>query len=638
MAIISPNTFDPLKRYISVRLQQGVPIVDADWNELEDVRRFELRAFLKWFVGDGIPEGMNAFVVQGSETPDNFVVRARVYEPGDDGTPPLLDRGLHHVGRCLVDGLDVIIAEDLTYRGQPLHVSQPGSAALAAAWGVPQIPELPAVDGDLLVYLDVWERLVRPSEDPRLVFPGLGTESCARLKREWVVRVRQSGHVPQTGFGIPPVSDPDYLQGHSYFALASIRRRASGGPVTFQDITDRRGSRLMLPPATLIEDTLGENASTYRLYNTYSRPRLSLRRAINLLMRGELPGEDERVVSDTPGSDNIKRAFFVDAQERLQAYWEAPQEGLDQIVGASLDTRETLFTPSFGSLRKYTSGSARNREPDAAPLPDGGALLTYQREVSGIFCKRLLPGLDPGAPEQQVSDSGSAPAVRVHGNLAAFFFFTTTGSQWQFRRYRHTDGVFIDSSPKSFASIPNTTTQRHFHATVDNSGRIWAGFRTGVDIGVARLSLADGVVTQLGTFNSGGIDFDPFLVPDNEGQALLFWGNDSGGLRVASFRADGSSQVDTVPTTQQGDANPTAVMDVMGDLWLFFNRNANNEIWFIRRGADGTWWPARMLTGARNSNILPHAVLAPDGSIWLFYLASRTGPSNIVFRRLYTSI
>ncbi|MBV9787508.1 MAG: hypothetical protein JOZ51_05010, partial [Chloroflexi bacterium] len=48
MPVISPDTFDPLQRYVGVRLQQGVPIVDADENEREDVRKFELRAFLKW--------------------------------------------------------------------------------------------------------------------------------------------------------------------------------------------------------------------------------------------------------------------------------------------------------------------------------------------------------------------------------------------------------------------------------------------------------------------------------------------------------------------------------------------------------------------------------------------------------------
>ena len=54
MGNFSRDTFNSLKHYVSVRLQQGVPIVDADWNEMDDIRRYELRAFLKWFVGDGV--------------------------------------------------------------------------------------------------------------------------------------------------------------------------------------------------------------------------------------------------------------------------------------------------------------------------------------------------------------------------------------------------------------------------------------------------------------------------------------------------------------------------------------------------------------------------------------------------------
>nr|BFE80521.1 hypothetical protein GCM10020093_031220 [Planobispora longispora] len=33
------DTFDPGKGYIGIRLQQGVPLLDRDWNELEDIRR-----------------------------------------------------------------------------------------------------------------------------------------------------------------------------------------------------------------------------------------------------------------------------------------------------------------------------------------------------------------------------------------------------------------------------------------------------------------------------------------------------------------------------------------------------------------------------------------------------------------------
>ena len=95
MGNISRNTFDALNQYVGVRLQQGVPLVDADWNELEDIRRFELRAFLKWFVGDGVPDGNNGFAIEAIPAVDNdFQI------VGGDGSA-------QGAGRCLVEGLDI---------------------------------------------------------------------------------------------------------------------------------------------------------------------------------------------------------------------------------------------------------------------------------------------------------------------------------------------------------------------------------------------------------------------------------------------------------------------------------------------------------------------------------------------------
>ncbi|MFI5910932.1 DUF6519 domain-containing protein [Dactylosporangium sp. NPDC051541] len=61
MGDFSRDTFDRVKHYVGVRLQQGVPLVDADWNEQEDIRRYEVQAFLKWFVGDGVPFNNDGF-------------------------------------------------------------------------------------------------------------------------------------------------------------------------------------------------------------------------------------------------------------------------------------------------------------------------------------------------------------------------------------------------------------------------------------------------------------------------------------------------------------------------------------------------------------------------------------------------
>jgi hypothetical protein len=228
MAIITNSTFDPLKWRCNVRLQQGVPIVDADWNELDDIRKFEMRAYLKWFVGDGIPDGNDGFRIDAIATgvTDDFIIRAGV-APGPAGTVNY-DQGLRYSGRAIVDGLDVLISADINYKAQPLFT--------AAAFGVPQIPKMPTAAGPIAVVLDIWERLVTSQEDPSQVLPGIGTESCARMKRDWCVRTRAASTVPQP-------ADADFLAGHSYYLLAVITRKVQGGnPVNIAqgDVQDTR--------------------------------------------------------------------------------------------------------------------------------------------------------------------------------------------------------------------------------------------------------------------------------------------------------------------------------------------------------------------------------------------------------------
>lgn len=58
------KTFDKKKHYVGIRLQQGVPLIDADWNEQEDLRRDALEDFLKWFIGNGVPDGTDGFRIE----------------------------------------------------------------------------------------------------------------------------------------------------------------------------------------------------------------------------------------------------------------------------------------------------------------------------------------------------------------------------------------------------------------------------------------------------------------------------------------------------------------------------------------------------------------------------------------------
>jgi hypothetical protein len=317
------RTFDRLKHYVGVRLQQGVPIVDEDWNELEDIRREELRVFLKWFVGDGVPKGNSGFRIEpienhliltpaengfdadgnvsvqkvrieidlenstaaadlGFDIKNYYAERAAPPAPqltshealpesmdfdpststlvilvyvagtlhrthkvdfsiegallnregiaeaigkqtndevtaiigqrddfniaGGDGTP-------EGVGRCLVNGWEVINECGIRYKAQPLAV-QPD---LATTWGVdallsyapPEVLPAEVSEETVLIYLDVWERVVKVEEDPdHLKHPDIGMETCIRIKREWVVRVTYGKSLEA-----PP-------EGHVFFELA----------------------------------------------------------------------------------------------------------------------------------------------------------------------------------------------------------------------------------------------------------------------------------------------------------------------------------------------------------------------------------------------------------------------------------
>jgi hypothetical protein len=234
MAVITSSTFDPLRNRVNVRLQQGVVIVDADWNELDDVRKFEMRAYVKWFVGDGIPDGSDGFRIDSTGATDDFIIRA-----GASAAPAgasNVEIGLRYTGRAVADGLDVIIAADVQYKAQALFTA-PGPG------GIPQIAAIPVVAGPVLAYLDIWERLVTSQEDPTLVLAGLGTESCARIKREWAVRTR-------AGTTVPGATDSDFIAGHSYLPLSQINRKLSApnsaAPIAAGDLTDLRHKALTL--------------------------------------------------------------------------------------------------------------------------------------------------------------------------------------------------------------------------------------------------------------------------------------------------------------------------------------------------------------------------------------------------------
>ena len=314
------DTFDKLKHYVSVRLQQGVPLVDADWNEMEDIRRFELQAFLKWYVGNGIPEGNDGFRIEkvptisgGPEVQDDFVIKG--------GT----QKG---AGRCLVEGWDVINDSDLKYTDQRLYKE----TDLFRTWKVAPLPPLTKSNTMMMrydtVYLDVWEREVDSTEDENLKNTAIGIETCVRLKREWVVRVAEY-----------TTTLPDAPANHVFYDLAFLIRY----PNLF--ITDNRKTVLSL--ASLSAEVSNAKGDTTGLA---SRLDVSLLR--NGMLRADVVGNDQikkdaniaesKILFSDKGHDHSSGKGALIGMESLQQNVRSNLVDLDRAFNVPL-LRQTVF-------------------------------------------------------------------------------------------------------------------------------------------------------------------------------------------------------------------------------------------------------------------------------------------------------
>lgn len=177
---------DP-RHYVGVRMQQGVPVLDADWNDAEDIRKHEVELLLRDFIGDGVPGSGSGFAIEPVESDNNFSIMA---------------------GMLLVDGWQAINPENVLYADLPRH----GGAGTDLT--------TPGGSRTDIVYLDVFEREVTaydPSAgDERLVNQYIGVETAARVERSWTVRVAENA----SDFSALTLNEP----GHKYYPLAKLRR------------------------------------------------------------------------------------------------------------------------------------------------------------------------------------------------------------------------------------------------------------------------------------------------------------------------------------------------------------------------------------------------------------------------------
>jgi hypothetical protein len=222
MGNYSRNTYDSAKRYTSVRLQQGVPLVDADWNEQADILRNQTSDSLAYALGTGVVPG-SGLTLAGTG-PNDFILQ----QAG--------------AGNALINGRLVTFGPT-QYSAQPWT-----SAATAATAGVPVIPPLttPTANRNDCVYLDVWEREVSSIEDPNLVNKVIGIETAVRTRWDVAVRVNEGS-----------LDAPSAPAGHTHMRVAVLARTANSSTIGALDPLDLTSAVLDARPVLPVGDRAG---------------------------------------------------------------------------------------------------------------------------------------------------------------------------------------------------------------------------------------------------------------------------------------------------------------------------------------------------------------------------------------------
>jgi hypothetical protein len=624
MGNFSRETFNKLKHYVGVRLQQGIPIVDADWNEMEDIRKYELRSFLKWFVGNGIPYGNDGFKISAVAAANDFAIQ------GGDGTAD-------GAGRCLVDGLDVMNESNLNYTAQALY----NNNTLATKWGVAPLPPLstPTSDRTDTVYLDVWEREVTSTEDPNLINPAIGIETAVRRKREWVVRVAENATAPPA-----PAAE------HAHYALARLNRLVGNANITKEMIVDRRNKGLRIPSyydiQQIKQDAFG---SSYTLDND-GQPNLtvSLREAINALLRGGLPATSEQSLTTGAVEDGVPSALSARNGD-IWLFWTRTTR-----TGSSSNTdvwykRYTRATNAWGADTQLTTDTHENDSPVAVEDSNGVIWVFWastRKVSSNVWYNCYTPGTgwqvdtnlssnsDPNYSPRVVADHTGGVWVfwqrttrtSSGGNTEIWFNHYTPGGSWQVNE-QLTNSTDSDESPYAVAASNGDIWLFWQRTTRTSSG-------SNTDIWSARYEHSTGAwkaECKLTLDSASGRE--PIAIEDGNGTMWVFWRSYRGGnsdiwYKHNNLRSIDNWSPDTALTTDTLFEPQFAVLrDETNRIWVFwlssvFSSEFNlwlGDISFKTYTIENGWGSSMRLTTNTGFNFYPAAITDNQGKVHVFW-------------------
>jgi hypothetical protein len=153
------NTFDPLKHFSRVLMQQGRVALDADWNEQADITAHRTETEARDVIGlCGAPMHNPGFKISNGSGGDFTIGAGRVY----------------------VDGILCQNDEEVAFTNQS---DLPGTTSIKDS-------------GRCLVYLDVWQRHLTALDDAEIREVALGgPDTATRTKIIWQVKILRIGDV-----------------------------------------------------------------------------------------------------------------------------------------------------------------------------------------------------------------------------------------------------------------------------------------------------------------------------------------------------------------------------------------------------------------------------------------------------------
>lgn len=265
---ISGDNFNALRNYMKVSLQQGVPILDSDWNELQDIIRMALIKQNIATLGNcrlapGSSGNSPGFVLSADGSDNNFQISAGlacvegvIVPSKHDEVEPTSDIWYDSEDNYLMDGTVTAIGsgtitdENTVYElfmdlvGCRLYMtsgvesgnsfpitSRDDATTLGFSGGIgsiasgdtykilPPVLTTPSASRTDVVYIQAWFDDINAEEDTDLLNAALGLEPSHRSKIRSVVRVAEGGSTPTT--------PSPYSFGVRYMEIGTIERVAS---------------------------------------------------------------------------------------------------------------------------------------------------------------------------------------------------------------------------------------------------------------------------------------------------------------------------------------------------------------------------------------------------------------------------